>query len=61
MDMHSASGSIFFVFSLGNISDWEKSGKDNEKNPYIPFIQYPLILPFYIPIAYSSKLRNWHH
>ena len=34
MDMHSVSDSIFFVFSLGKISDWEQSGKNNEENPY---------------------------
>lgn len=61
MDMHLASGSIFFVFFRGKISDWEKSGKDNEENSYIYFIQYSLTLTFYIPTAYSSKLRNWHH
>lgn len=61
MDMHSASDSKFFVFSLGKISDWEQSGKNNEENPYVSFIQYSLTLTFYIPTAYSSKLRNWHH
>lgn len=63
--------SLFFcplldwVFSLATfyfeiILDSQKSCKDSTECSYILFIQFSLMLTFYINMAYLSKLRNSH-